>query len=227
MRVFVVIPAFNEEQSIGSVLAELKNLPYEVVVINDASSDQTAKIVEQFPVVLLSHRLNRGQGAALQTGNDYALKMGADIIVHFDADGQFLVKEISEIIAPLLTQQYDIVFGSRFLDKKSELPWLKDKLIFPIARLINRLFLGIKLTDPQSGFRAMTKETAAKIIIEHDGAAHCSEIAAKAHKLKLRIKEVPMTVKYFSFGQSLLAGKGRGQGGLQIIKDLLFNKLSK
>ncbi len=148
MKIFVVIPAWNEAERIRPVLESLISLPYELVVVDDASSDDTYQIVSQYPVSLLRHRVNRGQGAALQTGNDYALSKGADIIVHFDADGQFLVEEIKDIIEPLINNQADIVFGSRFLAKKSQMPWLKEKIYFPIAKLVNRVLLGIKSSDP-------------------------------------------------------------------------------
>lgn len=220
MKIFVVIPAWNEAKRIRPVLESLISLPYELVVVDDASSDDTYKIVSEYPVSLLRHKVNRGQGAALQTGNDYAISRGADIIVHFDADGQFLVEEIKDIIQPLVDGQADIVFGSRFLGKKSQMPWLKEKIYFPIAKLVNRVLLGIKSSDPQSGFRAMTKDTAQRIQIMHDEYAHCSEIIAKAFNYKLRIKEVPMTVIYRDFGQ------GFG-GGVKILKDLLFSKFIK
>lgn len=220
MKIFVVIPAFNEEERIGQVLKDLSDLAYEIVVVDDASTDNTAKIVKQYPVTLLRHKVNRYQGAALQTGNEYALSQGADIIVHFDADGQFLVKEIKDIIEPIIKENYDIVFGSRFLEKKSNVPWLKAKFIHPLARLVNRLFLGVKLSDPQSGFRAMNRSTAKKIIIEQDGMAHCSEIMAKAFSLKLKIKEVSITVIYHEFGQGL-------SGGFKILQDLFINKFLK
>ncbi|RJQ34841.1 glycosyltransferase family 2 protein [Candidatus Parcubacteria bacterium] len=220
MKIFVVIPAYNEAKRIRPVLESLISLPYEIVVVDDASSDNTAQIVSQYPVALLRHKINRDQGAALETGNQYALSKGAEVIVHFDADGQFLAEEIDEILAPILDQNYDIVFGSRFLDKKSNMPWLKKNILFPLARLVNRVLLGIKLSDPQNGFRAMTKETAQKIKIEQDGKAHCSEIAAKAFNYKLKIKEIPITVIYREFGQGF-------SGGLRILKDLIVSKLIK
>lgn len=220
MKIFVVIPAWNEAERIRPVLESLISLPYELVVVDDGSIDDTYKIISEYPVALLRHKVNRGQGASLQTGNEYALSKGADIIVHFDADGQFLVEEIKDVIQPLVDGQADIVFGSRFLGKKSQMPWLKEKIYFPIAKLINRVLLGIKSTDPQSGFRAMTRATAQKITIQHDEYAHCSEIIAKAFAYKLRIKEVPMTVIYRDFGQGFT-------GGLKILKDLIFSKLIK
>lgn len=219
-NIFVVIPAYNEEKRIGQVLKDLSVFPYKIVVVDDASSDDTYNIACSYNIDVLRHKVNRDQGAALQTGNDYAISQGADVIVHFDADGQFLVKEIKDIIRPIVEEDYDIVFGSRFLDKKSELPFLKEKLIFPLARIFNRVVLGVSLSDPQSGFRAMTRGAAEKIIIEQDGKAHCSEIMAKAYQYKLKIKEVPMTVIYHEFGQGM-------SGGFRILKDLLFSKIIK
>ncbi|MFA6307574.1 MAG: glycosyltransferase family 2 protein [Patescibacteria group bacterium] len=221
MNIFVIIPAYNEEQRIGQVLADLSILPYKVVVVDDASNDKTVAIVSSYPkVILLQHKINRDQGAALQTGNQYALSRGADIIVHFDADGQFLSQEIEDVIKPIIEDDCDIVFGSRFLNKKSDIPALKKNIIFPLARLVNRLFLGIKTSDPQSGFRAMTRSTAQRIVIEQDGKAHCSEIMAKAYEYKLKIKEVPITVIYHEFGQGM-------NHGFKILKDILFSKISK
>jgi len=220
MIIFVVIPAYNEAQRIGAVLSKLSNYPYRIVVVDDASTDNTAQVVARFPVDLLQHKVNRNQGAALQTGNAYALSQGADIIVHFDADGQFLAEEIKDMVEPIISGNCDIVFGSRFLSKKSQLPWLKEFVIFPLARIFNRIFLKVNLTDPQSGFRAMTSQAAQQIIIEQDGNAHCSEVMAKAVAYKLKIKEVSITVLYHEFGQGL-------SGGLKILKDLLLSKLSK
>lgn len=221
MIIYIVIPAYNEAKRIGQVLEDLSALPYKIVVVDDASSDNTAEIVSAYPKVsLLRHKLNRDQGAALQTGNQYAISKGADIIVHFDADGQFLSTEIKDVLAPILEDNYDIVFGSRFLSKQSDIPAFKKNIIFPLARLVNRVFLGIKTSDPQSGFRAMTRNTAQRIQIEQDGKAHCSEIMAKAFEYKLKIKEVPITVIYHEFGQ------GMGHG-FKILKDILFSKISK
>ncbi|MBT7553145.1 glycosyltransferase, partial [bacterium] len=121
MKIFVVIPAFNEEKRIAQVLTELSNFSYQVVVVDDSSSDKTSQVASQFQVAVLQHKINRGQGAALRTGTDYAISKAADIIVHFDADGQFLVKEIKKIIEPLEKSEAEIVFGSRFLDIKSDI----------------------------------------------------------------------------------------------------------
>lgn len=220
MKIFIVIPAWNEEARIGQVLEGLRSLPYSVIVVDDASSDHTYQIASGYKVTLLRHKVNRGQGAALETGDQYALDMGADIIVHFDADGQFLVSEIAEIIQPIIKNQADIVFGSRFLEKKSAMPWVKKNIYFPLARVVNKILFGIKLSDPQSGFRALSRAAAQKITIQNDDMSHCSEIMAKAHEYKLRIQEVPVTVLYHGFGQGFW-------GGVKIFRKLLINKLNK
>jgi glycosyltransferase involved in cell wall biosynthesis len=220
MKVFCVIPAYNEAQSIIAVINRVKPIVDELVVVDDHSSDPTLELARSTDIPVLHHIINRGQGAALQTGNDYALLHGADIIVHFDADGQFLAEEIKDMIQPIISNQADIVFGSRFLGKKSNLPKFKKNIIMPLAKAINRVFFGINLSDPQNGFRAMSAKVASEIRIENDGMAHCNEILIKAHKNKYRIQEVPITVIYHEFGRKFY-------DGLSLIKDLIYKKLTK
>jgi polyprenyl-phospho-N-acetylgalactosaminyl synthase len=218
MKIFCIIPALNEEKMIGEVVRKVKPLVDEVVLVDDGSRDQTRELAAAAGAVVLRHQINRGQGAALETGNQYALQNGAEIILHFDADGQFLAEDIPAVLAPLISGQTDMVFGSRFMEKKSELPWLKEKIFMPIARLVNLLLLGAVLTDPQSGFRAGTAAAWLAIRINQNGMAHCSEIIAKVFKNKLRVIEVPITVRYDEFGQKF-------SGGVRIVKDLLLAKL--
>ena len=218
MRIYCVIPAYNEEDTIVEVLKSVKPAVDQVVVVDDGSADKTFELSKAQGVAALKHIFNRGQGAALETGNEYALRRGADIIVHFDADGQFLAEEIKELVAPIKAGQADVVFGSRFLGKKNNMPWLKRRVMMPLARLMNRVFFNVKLSDPQSGFRAMSEKAVRKVRITNDGMAHCSEIIGKVFQSELRVKETPITVVYRTFGQ----GPG---GGLKIIKDLIISKL--
>jgi len=223
-KIFCIIPAFNEGDKIRQIILDVIPLVDVVVVVDDGSTDKTYEIAKKTDAIVLRHVINRGQGAALETGNQYALKHGANIVIHFDADGQFLFNEIQEIAKPIIEENYDIVFGSRFLEKKTNMPFFKKNIIFPIARLIN-LFFGIKTTDPQNGFRAISAKALKKIEISNDGSAHCTEILNKAFKLKLKIKEIPITVIYNEYGQGFFGGKGSGKGGIRIIKDLIIQKI--
>ena len=220
MKIICVIPAWNEGKNIAKVITGAKPFVDEIVVVDDGSSDDTAAVAEAAGATVFRHPINRGQGAALQTGNDYALDHGADIIVHFDADDQFLAAEIKDMVAPIIAGRADIVFGSRFLGKKANLPPVKRYLIMPLARIFTRVILGIKLSDPQNGFRAMSRLAAEKIRISNREMAHNSEIQIKAFREKLRVTEVPITVVYHHFGQKL-------SGGFKVAKDLLIHKIIK
>ncbi len=219
MLVYCIIPAYNEAERIDQVIKDVLPLVDVVLVVDDASTDKTGELVKGTGAHLLRHVINRGQGAALRTGTHYALKQGAEIIIHFDADGQFLASDLPALIDPLKNNLADIVFGSRFLGPKNYMPKTKRYLIMPLARLVNRIFLGVRLTDPQSGLRAFNAEAGRRLNWQEDRMAHCSEILGLSIERGLRIKEVPMTVIYHDFGQRLT-------GGFKIIKDLFFNKLN-
>ncbi|MCD4761600.1 hypothetical protein K8R32_01435, partial [bacterium] len=103
--------------------------------------------------------------------------------------------------------------------------WIKEWIIMPIGRLVNKILLNVTLTDPQGGFRALSRKAVSMIDIENDGAAHCSEILYKLTKQDISVLEVPITVKYDSFGQAIMGGKGRGTGGMRIVVDLIIAKL--
>jgi len=195
-KIFCVIPTYNEAKTINQVIASVKPLVDQVIVVDDGSTDNSYNLAERNNVIVLRHLINRGQGAALKTGTKYAINAGAEIIIHFDADGQFLAQDIKAILQPIINNQAEIVFGSRFLDKtnRSTIPGIKKYLIIPLAKLVNKLFLGVDLTDPQSGFRAMTGVAAKQINWQQDRMAHCSEILQQAKLKKLKIKEVPINI---------------------------------
>ncbi len=220
MKKICIIPAYNEAQHISEVINRVRPFVDEIVVVDDHSKDETALLARQAGVTVLSHPINRGQGAALQTGNDYALLAGADIIIHFDADNQFQAEEIPELVKPIEDGNAEAVLGSRFMGKESNLPTLKRQVIMPLARLINRLFFNIRLTDPQSGFRVLSRQAAEKIRIKNDGMAHCSEILHQLFSKNIKVVEVPITVVYHEFGQKF-------SGGIKIIKDIAIRKIIK
>lgn len=222
-RIFCVIPAYNEEKNIVKVIRDVLGYVEKIVVVDDCSSDNTVNVVRlanfDEDVVILRHSVNRGQGAALETGNGYARRHNADIVVHFDADGQFVASEIPELVRPVIANEAEVVFGSRFSTKKSNIPRFKKSVILPIGKMVNRLLIGKNdLTDPQSGFRVFGKKALGNVIIEQDRMAHCSEILNKVIKAKYNVKEIPITVIYHEFGQRL-------GGGVDIVKDLIIKRI--
>lgn len=219
-KVFCVIPAFNEEKSVASVISQVKPLVDEVVAVDDGSSDRTADLAARAGAILLRHIINRGQGAALRTGTEYCLSQGAGVIVHFDADGQFLGRDIEKVAAPIKAGAAQVVFGSRFLSggQGANMPIFKRYFLMPLAKAVNKIFFNVNLTDPQSGFRAMSAEAARKINWKQDRMAHCSEIMFEVKKHGLKVEEMPVKVIYHNFGQNF-------SGGLKILKELLIAAL--
>jgi glycosyltransferase involved in cell wall biosynthesis len=217
-KVWIVIPAYNEMKNISGVISNLKEVTANIVVVDDCSSDNTAEVVRNTGVKLLAHIVNRGQGAALQTGNEYALSQGAEIIVHFDADGQMQVKDIANVIAPISSGQVEVVFGSRSLAKKSQTPWSKKYFIHYPAIIFNWLFTGIKLTDAHCGFRALSRNAGEKIVITQDGMAHATEILDQVRQYGLKYQEVGVEILYHQYGQ-------RFSSGFRIIRDLVLAKV--
>ncbi len=194
MKTTVVIPAFNEENRIGKVLKKLLKYPYQIIVVNDGSSDNTSKIVKKFgKVKLINNKTNLGQGASIRIGIKSALDSESDIIVTFDADGQHRASEIKKFIKKINTG-YDVVLGSRFL-KKTKLP-LKRKILLKGSILVERIFLGIKLSDAHNGFRAFNSNAARKIKINENGMAHASEIIYRIKENGLKYSEIPVNIRY-------------------------------
>jgi len=206
--VFVVIPAFNEATVIGKVIREVREKFEHTVVVDDGSSDDTAAVARQAGATVLSHLINRGQGAALKTGIDYALARGADIIVTFDADGQHQAKDIMSVVTPIAKQDFDVVLGSRFLDRSSHVP-LGRKIILKGGAWFTRLVSRLPVTDTHNGLRAMSRSSAQRIQIRQDGMAHASEILDEVARHRLHFCEVPTRVIYTSYsrekGQSSMA----------------------
>jgi glycosyltransferase involved in cell wall biosynthesis len=216
--IWVVIPAHNEQENIFGVIKSVQELTPNIVVVNDCSTDRTREIVKLLNCYLLDHMVNRGQGAALQTGTEFALKNRANIIVHFDADGQMQAKDIYRIITPILDKQAEIVFGTRFLEKNSRIPWSKKFLILKPAIIFNWLFTGIKLSDAHNGFRALSRKAAEAIKITQDGMAHATEILDQVRAHDLNYAEVPVEIIYNQYGQRFFSG-------FKIIRDLIFAKI--
>ena len=220
-RVTIVIPCFNEGEILKKSVKELLDLNYEVIVVDDGSEHSAWELLNKLPVHFLRHCINLGQGAALQTGMDYAKQIGTEVVVHFDADGQHSPADIPALLAAL--ESCDIALGSRFLrpEDMSKVPFLKRQLL-RCARLVNFVFTGLWLSDAHNGFRALGPKALACINLTENRMAHATEILSqiKAHRLAWR--EVPTTIRYTSYSKQ----KGqRWYNSLNILIDLILNKI--
>lgn len=215
-----IVPAYNEEKRIAHVIVDLQSEVDSVIVVDDASTDATAEIARAAGATVLQHEINRGQGAALETGHAYARSIGADYVIHFDADGQFDVADIAPALLELQKNKADILFGSRFLGKDANLPWSKKHIILPLGKLVNRIFGSLPLSDAHNGFRILSKSALDRIHITQDRMAHATEIPVLAKLHSLYYCEFPVKVTYHEYGQS-------GLGGFQVVKDLLTGRLLK
>jgi glycosyltransferase involved in cell wall biosynthesis len=215
-----IVPAYNEQAHIGSVVRNLLQQTDAVIVVDDGSSDRTAVEARAAGARVIRHELNRGQGAALETGHEYARRIGADMAVHFDADGQFDPADIPGAIAALREKKADILLGSRFLDGRSDVPFMKRAILLPLARWGERLLTGFRLTDAHNGFRILTAKALSRIRLRQDRMAHATEMVLLAKRANLAIIEYPVKVLYREYGQG-------SAGGLRIIRELLFGTFLK
>jgi polyprenyl-phospho-N-acetylgalactosaminyl synthase len=202
--VFVVIAAYNEENVLAEVIADVRDTGYQILVVVDGSTDATAAVAAQAGAIVLTHPVNLGQGAALQTGIEFALLKGASIIVTFDADGQHLAADIVCLLDALTKYHVDFALGSRFLGTAVNLPRSR-RLLLRAATWFTRATTGLRLTDAHNGLRAMTRRGASRIRLRQNRMAHASEILHQIARSGLRYVEVPVTIQYS--GYSLAKGQ--------------------
>jgi polyprenyl-phospho-N-acetylgalactosaminyl synthase len=220
-QVYVVIPAYNEGTVIFRVVSDVKRAGYSVVVIDDGSSDTTAEQARAAGATVIKHPFNLGQGAALQSGIEYALTQAAECIVTFDADGQHRVSDISLLTDALVRERADFALGSRFLGQAPNLPPLR-RLVLHAATAFTRLTTGLQLTDTHNGLRAMTRRGANAIKLRQNRMAHASECLAQIASSGLRYVEQPVTIEYSAY--SLAKGQ-HVRDAVHILLDLFARKL--
>jgi polyprenyl-phospho-N-acetylgalactosaminyl synthase len=221
-RTCVIIPAYNEGRVISRVVGEVSRAGYTVVVIDDGSSDDaTAEQARLGGAAVIRHPFNLGQGAALQSGLEYALAQAAECIVTFDADGQHRVSDIARLTEALVRERADFALGSRFLGQAPDLPPLR-RLVLKAATAFTRLTTGLRLTDTHNGLRAMTRRGAAAIKLRQNRMAHASELLAQIAASGLRYVEQPVTIEYSAY--SLAKGQ-RMHDAVHILLDLFARRL--
>ncbi|HKA01503.1 MAG TPA: glycosyltransferase family 2 protein [Candidatus Solibacter sp.] len=225
LSVMIIVPSYNEGRAVGATVERLLGAGYRVVVVDDGSRDNTAEVIKLLPVDYIRHSVNLGQGAALQTGMTHALRAGADIAVHFDADGQHDCQQIPRLIAPIMEGSADVVFGSRFqrAEDASQVP-LRKRIILRGGILISWAMTGVLLSDTHNGFRALSRRALEKVQLQENGFAHATEILQRVREAGLRYAEVPITVTYTEYSQ--MKGQ-RLSGSLSILFDLIMAKITK
>ncbi|MGA2714152.1 MAG: glycosyltransferase family 2 protein [Bryobacteraceae bacterium] len=224
-EVFVIIPAFNENAVLRSTVSGVVSFGYTVVVIDDGSDIPAKSHLEGLDVYCLRHAVNLGQGAALQTGGEFALIHGARVIVHFDADGQHRPELIERLVNPIVHGKVEVVLGSRFLDANDRrMVPRRKRILLKTAAFVSWAFTGVWLSDAHNGFRALSRTAAAKIQLKENGFAHATEILDLLRRAKLSWQEVPVTIRYTSYSQA----KGQSMfNSFNIVIDLMLRKLFK
>jgi glycosyltransferase involved in cell wall biosynthesis len=219
--VLVVIPAYREAQVIGNVVRDALRYCDNVVVVADGSPDGTADEALAAGAAVVAHPVNLGQGAAIQTGLDYALRQGARYVATFDGDGQHEGADLPKLLAALVAAQADIALGSRFIGTAAGMPSWR-RWFLKMAVLFTRLTTGLKLTDSHNGLRLMTADAAARLRITQNGMAHASEILEQIAMFRLRYVEVPVNILYTAYslrkGQTML-------NSVNVLLDLLIGKV--
>src|SRR5438270_4079936 len=195
-RVVVIIPAFNEERSIGSIVLRLRQAIDIVIVVNDGSRAATAEVARLAGARVVSHPTNSGYGAAIRTGLTAAQEQQASAVVLMDADGQHRVEDVRDVVAPILEDEADVVVGSRFADSRTQVPPIRRLAQHGLTWLSN-VGSGVKLTDSQSGMRAFSPRAISALLLKSTSMAAASEMQFLASDANLRVREVPIEVRYF------------------------------
>ena len=220
--IFVIIPCYNEATVIRKTVEEVLEKGYRVVIVDDCSKDNSKKQLRGLPVYYLRHRVNMGQGAALQTGIDFAKRKGATYFVTFDADGQHDSNDIPGMIEFLEKENADIVFGSRFLPGSKTNVSRSRSFALNLGRYINYFVSGIMLSDSFNGLRLFSKKTADKIRITENRMAHPVEFLMLTASKKLKYAEYPVSIHYSEYSK----GKGlKNRDGIKILVEMFLYKI--
>ena len=217
--VWLVIPLFNEGSVIGDVVREARRTFNNVVCVDDGSRDDSAAQARAAGAHLVMHPVNLGQGAALQTGFEYALRQPSmRWVVTFDADGQHQIDDVVQMLEKARAEDLEVVFGSRFLDERTA-PGLLKRLVLRLAVAYTNLTTNTKLTDAHNGLRVLSRDVVARLDITQNRMAHASELVAQIGGLRVRYGESPVHILYTDYS------KAKGQSlwnSVNILAELIF-----
>jgi len=209
-NILIILPAFNEGSVIQDVLLDIRAAGYEqICVVDDGSSDNTSNIARDFGAYLIIHPINRGPGAAVQTGITYAKKHGFEYAVLMDSDGQHLSEDIERLTNEMERTNADIVIGNRFLLKANNVPIIRITYN-RLANIFTNCFCKNNYQDTQSGFRLLNRRAIECLQLKNKGFGFCSEMIIASEKANLLITETPIQVLYTAYsmgkGQNLMEG---------------------
>jgi glycosyltransferase involved in cell wall biosynthesis len=217
--VWLVVPLFNEAEVIGDVVRETLETFPNIVCVDDGSSDDSAGRAAEAGAIVIRHPVNLGQGAALQTGIDYALEVPSmRWIVTFDADGQHQVSDVVEMLRRAREDNLDAVFGSRFLDERTK-PDLIKRAVLHLAVAYTNATTKTRLTDAHNGLRVLSRNVAALLDIRQNRMAHASELIAQIGAMDIRYSESPVHILYTDYS------KAKGQSvwnSVNILVDIIL-----
>lgn len=222
-RTAIIVPVYNEAKVVGGVVRSLLRHFEYVVCVNDGSTDNSSAEIKKTKAYLIEHPINMGQGAALQTGIEFARQLPVDYFVTFDADGQHRIKDVLIILDEIRKGEYDIIMGSRFLGETIGMN-ISKLITLKMAILFSNVTSGIKLTDTHNGLRIFNRRVAEGMNINLSDMAHASEILDIIAENKYRYKEMPVTIEYTDYSKS------KGQSIINAINisfDMLIKKAGK
>ena len=219
----IIIPVYNEAKVVGSVIKSvLKDFKY-VVCVNDGSKDQSSLEILKTDAYLVEHPINMGQGAALQTGIEFARQLPVDYFVTFDADGQHRIQDVKAMLTEIKKTKHDIILGSRFLGTTVGMKQSK-RVILKMAIKFSNMTSGVKLTDTHNGLRVFNRHVAETMQITMPDMTHASEILDIINTRHYTYSEIPVTIEYSDYsrakGQSLI-------NAVNIAFDTLLRKITK
>jgi len=219
---FVVIAAYQEQTMVARVVEEVRELFPNVIVVDDGSKDQTADRARKAGARVLRHAINRGQGAALQTGIAYALRCGADVVVTFDADGQHDANDLPHLVEPIASGRADFALGSRFMRGRPAGVPLARRALLTCARAFTRWTSGLQLSDTHNGLRAFSRQAASRLDLQLDRMAHASELIDNVRRSGLPYEEVPVRVRYTEYSRA----KGqKARDAFRVLADYVLGRI--
>lgn len=217
MNTVAVIPAYNEAQKIGGVIADVRPYVECIVVVDDGSSDDTAAVARAAGALVIRHAQNCGAGAAPMTGFEAARTLNADAVVTLDADGQMPVEDIPALLAPIQSGSADIAFGNRFCGR-NRIPFIR-RCFNQIGNLVTFIATGLWVPDSQSGFKAFNRKVLSEIDLQLTGFEYCSEIVRETVQNRWRAVHVPVKVIYSPY--TMAKGQSLSNGIITALKILL------